>query len=85
MSNVEKQKKEIDDFLKKPIKNGLKTKKKNKQEEITPLDQYLKLHDKYVKYVNNLKFRIETYCNNSQVSNSCNDRTAIKGLKEKDY
>ncbi len=31
MSNVEKQKKEIDDFLKKPIKNGLKTKKKNKQ------------------------------------------------------
>ncbi len=28
LSNVEKQKKEIDDFLKKPIKNGLKTKKK---------------------------------------------------------
>ncbi len=38
----------------------IKTKKKINKEEITPLDQYLKLHDKYVKYVNNLKFRIET-------------------------
>ncbi len=84
LSNVEKQKKEIDDFLKKPIKNGLKTKKKINKEEITPLDQYLKLHDKYVKYVNNLKFRIETYCNNSQgKATHATTGRAIKGLRER--
>lgn len=42
------------------------------------------LKTKYVKYVNNLKFRIETYCNNSKgKATHATTGRAIKGLRER--
>lgn len=48
------------------------------------IDKYLKLNEKHIKYVNNLKFRIETYCNNSQgKATHATTGRAIKGLRER--
>lgn len=43
-----------------------------------------KLNDKYIKYTNNLKFRIETYCNNSQgKATHATTGRPIKALRER--
>lgn len=79
--NAEQQKKKLDALVKENKVYHLEGKKKN---EDTEVDKYLQEHDKYIKYVNNLKFRIETYCNNSQgKATHATTGRAIKGLRER--
>jgi DNA-directed RNA polymerase beta' subunit len=73
---TEEQKKKLDNIIKK------RTGGKNKHEDI--IEEYLSNQENYIKAINNLKFRIETYCNNSQgKATHATTGRAIKGLRER--